>query len=165
MVLHPIDPCYLALQGASPVAQPKQPAQPVSDNGIPRKVVYVPSCVTRMMGPSKSDTEQASVHQKMLSLFEKAGYEVVYPEVGMGCSRNRWLLICSTVRVRQALLWSFIAGLKGSTAAAQTCLSCRLGLPFHGSPAVLDSSLLHSAALGTFTGQMLPRGMWATDTS
>ena len=71
----------------------------MSDKGIPRKVVYVPSCVTRMMGPSKSDTEQASVHQKMLSLFEKAGYEVVYPEVGRGCSTSCWLpdTHCSTV--------------------------------------------------------------------
>jgi hypothetical protein len=34
-----------------------------------------------MMGPSQSDTERASVHEKLLSLFAKAGYEVVYPEV------------------------------------------------------------------------------------
>ena len=46
-----------------------------------RKVVYMPTCVTRMMGPSRSDTERSSVHQKMLSLFAKGGYEVVYPEV------------------------------------------------------------------------------------
>ena len=98
MVLDSTDPYCLTLQGASPLAQPKQPAQPVSDKGIPRKVVYVPSCVTRMMGPSKSDTEQASVHQKMLSLFEKAGYEVVYPEVGIGCSASLCLpdTHCST---------------------------------------------------------------------
>lgn len=39
-------------------------------------MVYVPSCVTRMMGPSVSDTETKSVHEVLLSLFEKAGYEV-----------------------------------------------------------------------------------------
>lgn len=47
---------------------------------IPRKVVYVPTCVTRIMGPSKDDYAQESVHEKLLSLFDKAGYEVIYPE-------------------------------------------------------------------------------------
>ena len=41
----------------------------------------MPSCVTRMMGPALSDPERSSVHEKMLSIFEKAGYEVIYPEV------------------------------------------------------------------------------------
>lgn len=41
----------------------------------------MPACVTRMMGPARGDTETASVHEKLLSLFEKAGYEVIYPEV------------------------------------------------------------------------------------
>lgn len=58
---------------------PRVPEQPKT--GLPRQVVYAPACVTRMMGPSGSDTEQASVHEKLLSLFDKAGYEVIYPEV------------------------------------------------------------------------------------
>jgi Fe-S oxidoreductase len=58
---------------------PAKPEQP--ESGLKRQVVYMPSCVTRMMGPSLSDTERASVHEKMLSIFEKAGYEVIYPEV------------------------------------------------------------------------------------
>ena len=41
----------------------------------------MPTCVTRMMGPARGDTETASVHEKLLSLFAKAGYEVIYPEV------------------------------------------------------------------------------------
>lgn len=45
------------------------------------QVVYLPSCVTRMMGPAASDPEKASVHEKLLSVFNKAGYEVIYPEV------------------------------------------------------------------------------------
>ena len=57
---------------------PAKPEQP--ESGLKRQVVYMPSCVTRMMGPSLSDTERASVHEKMLSIFEKAGYEVIYPE-------------------------------------------------------------------------------------
>ena len=58
---------------------PAKPEQPAS--GLKRQVVYMPSCVTRMMGPALADTERASVHEKMLSIFEKAGYEVIYPEV------------------------------------------------------------------------------------
>ena len=34
-----------------------------------------------MMGPASGDSETGSVHDKLLSLFEKAGYEVIYPEV------------------------------------------------------------------------------------
>ena len=58
---------------------PRVPEQP--KKGLPRQVVYAPACVTRMMGPASSDSEQASVHEKLLSLFDKAGYEVIYPEV------------------------------------------------------------------------------------
>ena len=68
------------MQGASRVnMNPPQPVAPAE--GLPREVVYVPSCVTRMMGPSLGDTERASVHEKLLSLFQKAGYKVIYPEV------------------------------------------------------------------------------------
>ena len=56
------------------------PPKPEPPPGLPRQVVYVPSCVTRMMGPARSDSETASVHEKLLSLFAKAGYEVIYPE-------------------------------------------------------------------------------------
>jgi len=59
---------------------PKTPATSKPQRGIPRRVVYLPSCVTRMMGPSLSDYEVQSVHQKLMSLFEKAGYEVIYPK-------------------------------------------------------------------------------------
>jgi len=71
-------------RGASPV-KPPPPAPRASAAGtaaapgIPRKVVYVPSCVTRMMGPSASDAESASVHEKLMSLFAKGGYEVIHP--------------------------------------------------------------------------------------
>ncbi|KAL6754380.1 glycolate dehydrogenase [Haematococcus lacustris] len=68
-------------KGAAPLKVPPPPAVAASADvsGIPRKVVYVPSCVTRMMGPSASDKETASVHEKLMSLFIKAGYEVVVP--------------------------------------------------------------------------------------
>jgi D-lactate dehydrogenase len=73
-------------KGAAPLRDPPTPAAAPSAAAaaaapsIPRKVVYLPSCVTRMMGPSALDTETAPVHEKLLSLFGKAGYEVVYPE-------------------------------------------------------------------------------------
>lgn len=49
---------------------------------VPRKVVYAPSCVTRMMGPARGDDSAGSrsVHEAMLSLFAKAGYEVIIPD-------------------------------------------------------------------------------------
>ena len=67
------------MQGASPLNM--TPVKPAPAPGLPRQVVYMPSCVTRMMGPALGDSETASVHEKLLSLFEKAGYEVIYPEV------------------------------------------------------------------------------------
>lgn len=44
------------------------------------KVVYFPSCVTRTMGPSKDDPDQRQVSEVMLSLLDKAGYRVIYPQ-------------------------------------------------------------------------------------
>lgn len=68
-------------RGAAPMRKPTKPTTPALDpRGQPRKVVYVPACVTRMMGPAQGDTQQEPVHEKLLSLFEKGGYEVVYPE-------------------------------------------------------------------------------------
>lgn len=67
-------------QGASKLnMNPPVPPQP--EGGLARQVVYLPSCVTRMMGPAASDSQKASVHEKLLSVFNKAGYEVIYPEV------------------------------------------------------------------------------------
>lgn len=71
---------HACLQGASKLNM-NPPAPMVPEGSAPRQVVYLPSCVTRMMGPAASDTERASVHDKLLSLFSKAGYEVIYPEV------------------------------------------------------------------------------------
>ncbi|MCG8427827.1 MAG: FAD-binding oxidoreductase, partial [Chromatiales bacterium] len=48
-----------------------------SSNG---KVVYFPSCVSRTMGPAKHDPYQDPLHQRMQSLLQKAGYEIILPE-------------------------------------------------------------------------------------
>ena len=48
--------------------------------GSDLKVVYFPSCVVRTMGPAKGDTEQRPVFEAMLSVLEKAGYDVLFPK-------------------------------------------------------------------------------------
>jgi len=73
-------------RGATPLNPP--PAAPAVEADAPmtsrkaRRVVYLPSCVTRMMGPARGDEAagSASVHDKFFALLEKAGYEVVVPE-------------------------------------------------------------------------------------
>ncbi len=84
---------YISLPPAVPA--PAASASPAAAGGIPRRVVYMPSCVTRMMGPAAGDSETASVHEKIMSLFGKAGYEVIVPEgVSSQCCGmifNRWV--------------------------------------------------------------------------
>ena len=45
-----------------------------------KKVVYFPSCATRNMGATPSASEQRSVPEVVISVFEKAGYEVILPD-------------------------------------------------------------------------------------
>lgn len=51
-----------------------------STKGSDLKVVYFPSCVVRTMGPAKSDKDQRSVFDAMISVLEKAGYDVLFPK-------------------------------------------------------------------------------------
>jgi hypothetical protein len=74
--------CWFLSQGASALSMdPPKPKPQLG--GLPRQVVYVPACVTRMMGVAPLGSESASVHEKLMSLFEKAGYEVILPKVGL----------------------------------------------------------------------------------
>lgn len=50
-----------------------------SSTGRP-EVVYLPSCISRTMGPARGDSETASLPTKTQALLEKAGYTVVYPQ-------------------------------------------------------------------------------------
>ncbi|MDQ0203133.1 FAD-binding and (Fe-S)-binding domain-containing protein [Pectinatus haikarae] len=62
---------------------PKSGSTPKSSHrgtGIGLKVVYYPSCVTRMMGPAKDDDDQRQLGDVMISLLQKAGYDVILPE-------------------------------------------------------------------------------------
>ncbi|HID70265.1 MAG TPA: FAD-binding oxidoreductase [Desulfobacterales bacterium] len=44
------------------------------------KVVYFPSCIARTMGPGRDDPVTESIPEVTVRLFEKAGYEVIFPE-------------------------------------------------------------------------------------
>ena len=67
-------------RGADQIRQPAATRRPAATER--KRVVYVPSCVTRCMGPAKGDDDagNAPVHEKFFSLLEKAGYEVIVPE-------------------------------------------------------------------------------------
>lgn len=45
-----------------------------------RKMVYFPSCINRSMGVSKDHREEVQLTEKMISLIQKAGYEIIFPE-------------------------------------------------------------------------------------
>jgi D-lactate dehydrogenase len=47
--------------------------------GRERKLVYLPSCVARTMGPARNDPDPRAVFEAMLSLLDKAGWDVVFP--------------------------------------------------------------------------------------
>jgi len=44
------------------------------------RVVYFPSCITRVMGPARGDGEREDLPQLTLALLHKAGFAVIYPE-------------------------------------------------------------------------------------
>jgi len=44
------------------------------------KVVYFPSCINQSMGVDKASPEQTPLSDKMTNLFQKAGYEVIFPQ-------------------------------------------------------------------------------------
>ncbi|MCP3670402.1 MAG: 4Fe-4S dicluster domain-containing protein, partial [Gammaproteobacteria bacterium] len=58
-------------------ASPRQTAPPHPKSS--RRVVYFPSCVSRSMGTASGDTEQRDLQQVILSLLQKAGFDVVIP--------------------------------------------------------------------------------------
>lgn len=63
-----------------PVSMPTvaPPPSPRLSKGAER-VVYFPSCATRVFGPAPNDPEQATVPETVHSLLHKAGFDVVMP--------------------------------------------------------------------------------------
>ncbi|MBF0286769.1 MAG: FAD-binding oxidoreductase [SAR324 cluster bacterium] len=61
-----------------------KPGAPIVAHSIneanPLKVVYFPSCLSRMMGgAAKGDSEKVSLSEKIQALLRKANYEILYP--------------------------------------------------------------------------------------
>jgi D-lactate dehydrogenase len=52
--------------------------QPLQGAGA-RQAVYFPSCISRTMGPARSDPDRDPLHAVTLKLFAKAGYEALFP--------------------------------------------------------------------------------------
>ena len=49
-----------------------------TDNAL--KVVYLPSCASRTMGPARGAEEQTALVDKTEALLRKAGFDVIYPQ-------------------------------------------------------------------------------------
>ncbi len=63
-----------------PMASPKfktKSTVPIAGN---RKVVYFPTCINRTMGNDKLNKDLPALIDETISLMEKAGYEVLFPE-------------------------------------------------------------------------------------
>jgi D-lactate dehydrogenase len=64
-----------------PEAAPTAAHGPFEDvaRGRDRRVVYFPSCIARTMGPAGGDPDPRTLSQAMLSVLDKAGYDVRFP--------------------------------------------------------------------------------------
>jgi len=49
-------------------------------SGQGEPVIYIPSCASRSMGPSRNDPETADLPEVVLRLLKKAGFQVIIPE-------------------------------------------------------------------------------------
>ncbi|RTE65246.1 FAD-binding oxidoreductase [Amphritea opalescens] len=64
-------------------SMPKAAAKIVSPsvmNPDAPKVVYLPSCASRSMGPARGDEEQTPLAEKTENLLRKAGFQIIYPD-------------------------------------------------------------------------------------
>lgn len=64
-----------------PEAAPRAPHAVFKDvvKGRDRGVVYFPSCIARTMGPAGGDPDRRALSDAMLSILDKAGYDVRFP--------------------------------------------------------------------------------------
>lgn len=63
-----------------PTAAPKINTRKQISNPDAPKVVYLPSCASRTMGPARGDEDRTSLADKTEALLRKAGFEVIYPD-------------------------------------------------------------------------------------
>lgn len=70
------------LQGSAPSLQLATPSARATQSGIPRQVVFLPTCVNRMMGAARGDAAyKGSTLEVFTRLANKAGYQVIVPQV------------------------------------------------------------------------------------
>lgn len=55
------------------------PPPPLDDEAAKPAVVYLPSCLSRTMGPARDDPENEPLPGKTTALLRKAGYRVIFP--------------------------------------------------------------------------------------
>ncbi|MGB0466384.1 MAG: FAD-binding and (Fe-S)-binding domain-containing protein [Pontibacterium sp.] len=63
-----------------PTAAPEIKQRQASLSSDAPKVVYLPSCASRTMGPARADEDRTSLADKTEALLRKAGFEVIYPD-------------------------------------------------------------------------------------
>ena len=63
-----------------PTAAAFKPATDGAGRADAPKVVYLPSCASRTMGPARGDQEEDALPVRTEALLRKAGYEVIYPQ-------------------------------------------------------------------------------------
>ena len=63
-----------------PTRQPQHPKNQLQTDRTRQKVVYFPSCINQTMGLAKGAPVKNTVVNEMVSLMNKAGYEVIFPE-------------------------------------------------------------------------------------
>lgn len=81
------------LQGSAASATLATPSARATQSGIPRQVVFLPTCVNRMMGAARGDAEyRGSTLEVFTRLANKAGYQVIVPKVGGGGQSSTELL-------------------------------------------------------------------------
>jgi D-lactate dehydrogenase len=64
-----------------PDAAPRAPRATPPDlvRGRERRAVYFPSCIARMMGPARGDPDRRALSEAVLSVLDKAGWDVRFP--------------------------------------------------------------------------------------
>ncbi|HET7823773.1 MAG TPA: FAD-binding and (Fe-S)-binding domain-containing protein [Anaeromyxobacter sp.] len=71
-----------------PAAAPRAPHAAFEDvmKGRDRRAVYLPSCIVRTMGPASGDPDRRALSAAMLSVLDKAGWDVRFPsDLGSLC--------------------------------------------------------------------------------
>lgn len=80
------------LQGDGPSSRLPTPSARATQSGIPRQVVFLPTCVNRMMGAARGDDSyKGSTLEVFTRLANKSGYQVIVPQVS-----ERFLVVASS---------------------------------------------------------------------